>query len=121
MKRTVLALVLLGLAAGRAGAACDGWTGGNSAWAATFTTLVLIDWRQTREAQAREMDERNWVLGRHPSPGEINRYMAGSIAGVLASACVFPSQWRNIWLAGFALDRLIAVRQNYRVGVRLDF
>ena len=74
-------LAALLLTAGTAQAA-DPWTRQDVALQATYATLHVLDWGQTRYIadHPREHYERNPILGRHPSRGRVDAYFATTLA-----------------------------------------
>jgi hypothetical protein len=88
-----------------------------------YTALHLVDWGQTLNI-ARNPDrfhERNPILGRHPSPGQVNRYMAASLAAHWLIARALKPKARKIFQGVTLVIKSGFVAGNYSVGLRVDF
>ena len=97
------------------------WHASHIALAGAFAIALWMDAAQTREAVRRGYQERNPVLGPHPSVGRINSYTAAAGLGVLAAAAVAPRRARP-WLLGAALAiETLAIAGNARAGLSLKF
>ena len=91
--RSLLGALLF--AAGQASA----WTETDTARQVAYSALHVADWMQTRQI-ARQPDrfhETNPILGRHPSLGRVDAYMAGTLVLHAAVAYALPSPWRSWW------------------------
>ena len=89
----------------------------------TYLTVHAIDWGQTRHAAEHpdEFNEDNFILGRRPSMGEVNRYMAASAILHTGITKSLPSKYRKTWqmfTIGFEVG---VVHQNAQIGVKVDF
>jgi hypothetical protein len=114
MKLTLLALALL--LPSSAWALCDDWTPLNTAMEATFVTLVVADWGQTKEFVAKGYAEQNPFLGSHPSQQRIDTLIPLAIAGQVALACWLPAPWRDFLQALSIAVESTAVRGNLSLG-----
>jgi len=116
--KTTLALLLLAAAPARA---LDPWTWQDTAWEATFISLVLIDVGETRALMDGRHHELNPIVGPHPSE---SRLVGLAFAGVVTHAGVaylLPHGWRRGWQAiGIGIE-VAAVGHNATLGLRLSY
>ena len=89
----------------------------------TYLTVHAIDWGQTRYAAEHpgEFQEDNSILGRNPSAGEINRYMAASAILHTGITKSLPSKYRKAWQVFTIGFEVGVVHQNAQIGVKVDF
>jgi hypothetical protein len=115
----------------------DSWTWKDTAYQATFLTLLGVDYGQTRT-----MAKNNWILDgrlhyescpvlpRHPSTSEVDLYFGLSALAHTIIALALPPEakifdfkinprriWQSVWIATEAGY----VGYNYSVGVRIEF
>jgi len=114
-----LALLLIAGAARAQDTTSHRWTTRNVLWAAASTTLLVIDWGQTRQGAANGSGEFNPVLGHNPSRAAVNRYEVGVIAANLFVAAVLPTKARSLMLMLMTGVEVFAVGNNVLAGVRL--
>ena len=98
------------------------WTTEEKVWGAATTTLLLMDYGTTRNIAHRptEYREMNPLLGQHPSIAQVNLHFLVAIPAVLLTANYFPEYRREILMVVSAVE-LVAVSNNLRIGLRLDF
>lgn len=96
------------------------WTPADTKLEVAYLMLHTADWLQTLEiAESERLYERNPILGRHPSRGEVNRYFiaTGILHVVLAKA--LPPKPRH-WFQGVTISMEAGcVGMNYNLGVRV--
>lgn len=89
------------------------------------STLALAgDWLTTVDAVRRRnegYEERNAILGRHPSVGRVNTYTAGVGLANALIASQLPPKLRKVWLGGFTAMELAAMLHNKSGGLRFNF
>ena len=103
MKRLLVVAALLGLAAPAHAAPSTVVTIAEVSLLAAAETSLLIDMRQTFVSQrgcnggiGYCTEERNALLGKHPSNEKIAVYFAASMLTSTAAWAFLPSPWRNI-------------------------
>ena len=102
----------------------DEWTKGDTAREATYLTLRVIDWGQTRNIVHREAEgysETNKILGKHPTINEVDAYMAGAALGHILIAAALPRKWREGFQYVTILELVIAVVHNNSISLKVDF
>lgn len=84
---------------------------------------MAIDWGQTREIVRRHGDyhERNPLLAKHPTMGEVNRYFGLAMAGTAAACFMLPAAWRQPLLGGIFVLESVTVLHNRSIGLRFSF
>lgn len=80
-----------------------------------FTTLVYIDWRQTKRFIADGRVESNPILGERPSQKEIDNYIFLAALSHAFISYALPKDIRRIWQVGFSVRQLKAVNHNKRM------
>ena len=98
------------------------WTTEEKVWGATATTLLLMDYGTTRNIAHRpnEYRELNPLLGNHPSIAQVNLHFLVAIPAILLAADYFPEYRKEILMITSAVE-LVAVGNNLRIGLHLDF
>src|SRR6266700_5383697 len=88
-----------------------------------FGTLLAVDWAQTREiaAHPERYDERNPVIGEHPSSGRVDAYMLAAGALHLGIANLLSGDWRSAWQWGGIVIEAGAIGSNYLIGIGVPF
>ena len=108
----------------------DSWTGEDTVCEVTFAGITAIDLMQTNRFVGDGYEERNPVLGKHPSRTEVNTLIPLAIAGHAIIAYMLPAEtvlwgyklrprrmWQNVWI-GIEMG---AVNHNHVHGVRISF
>lgn len=106
----------------------DEWTSTDTAMQITYTVLHVIDWGQTLDVSKHPIraggvpaSETNPVLGKHPSVGAVNTYMASTLAGHAVASYLLPGKWRTAWqVAGIGIEAYV-VGRNYSLGFHATF
>jgi len=91
--------------------------------AKVWVTLLAVDWNQTRII-ARNPDrfnEKNAILGNHPSVGKVNGYFAAAIIGTIGVAMALPSEYRKFWLGGITVLEVSVTQHNRSLGIKTSF
>lgn len=129
------ALLLLLFIAGTAHAG-DDWTREDTYRQAALTTLLVVDWAQTRWAirhneelrycgynaePCRFYHESNPLLGEHPSIGKVNNLIGASIIGHAAIAYMLPRGWREGWQYVWIGVEASAIYSNRSLGIKMAF
>lgn len=114
---------LLFTAAAAAQAESSAWTSFDYSLAAGAATMMAVDWAQTRYAARNptRFNERNPIMGRHPSTGEVDKYFALSSLLTIGMTYILPRTERRLFLGGVLVVETGAVANNYRIGVKVDF
>lgn len=76
--------------------AFDEWSEADKTREAVYLTLHIIDWGQTRTI-AKNPDkyyEYNSMIGKHPSPGRVDGYMATSALLHIGITKILPAEYR---------------------------
>ena len=111
----------------------DKWTIDDTVGQTLMTGVLLEDWAQTYyvashnwELKGVQYHETNVFLGKHPSKGQVNTYMALSAVGELAVSISLPEVWhvfgmdvpaRNLWQGGGVVFEAVVVGHNCSVGI----
>jgi|SRR3989338_354235 len=99
------------------------WDKTDSILLGTAVTLLAVDWNQTRII-ARNPDrfnEKNAILGNHPSVGKVNGYFAAAIIGTIGVAMALPSEYRKFWLGGITVLEVSVTQHNRSLGIKTSF
>jgi len=87
----------------------------------TSTELLAGDWLTSVNAERRRSSDLNVILGRRPSVGRLNTYMAlSAIANFSVARLSRPSVRRAAWIVVSAMETR-AVLHNLALGYHLDF
>lgn len=117
----VLMVALLLMALGTPAGAESGaeWTGTDTALELGWQALHFADWMQTLEIARKpeEYFERNVFLGRHPSTGEVNAYMASTAVLHLLVSAWLDKPYRTAWQGITIVEVGIAVWNNHDIGL----
>lgn len=100
---------------------CEAWETIDTALLASSTTLLVVDWRQTRYISDGPWDERNPMLGTHPSKGSVDTYFLTCITAHMILSTQLPEKWRRAWMGGVALISLGCVANNLSIGVGIQW
>ena len=117
MKAVLLALALLAMPAH-----AHDWTAPEKGWAAAWLATRAVDWAQTRHIARNpaRFHERNPLLDRHPSLGDVNRYFIVSTAAMLLAAHYLPKHRKGMLQVWFAVGAGY-VAHNASIGIRMEF
>lgn len=85
--------------------------------------LHVADWGQTLDIadHPERFYERNPVLGRHPSRGEVNRWFLGTALLHPVVSYVLPKPYREVWQYVTIGVEVGCVGSNARIGVGFGF
>lgn len=88
-----------------------------------YTALHIADWNQTRHiAQApTAFQEKNLLLGDHPTGPQVNRYFAGTLLAHWAIAMALPDNYRRAFQGISIAVEANTVRRNYAIGLSARF
>lgn len=118
--RDVIAAIAIVLSLAQPARAQD-WNDGDRALFATAMLLHVLDWGQTLHiVDDPRFYERNPILGRHPSRGDVNAYFAGTALLMFTLAHVLP-EYRRPLLWGYVAVGATVVGQNFGIGLRVRF
>lgn len=115
----------------------DKWSWSDTAYQGVFLVLLAADWAQTRTLadhnwffDGKHYYETNPLLGKFPTPQELDLYNAGCALGHTLVSLALPPEakvlgykinprriWQGVWIgieAGY-------VGWNYSLGVRIEF
>src|SRR3990167_6853664 len=103
MKKLILILCFLPLSA-----QAD-WDRVDKLLGATAVASLVVDWGQTRyiAKHPENYEERNLILGKHPSVGRVNVYFTGAILGTLLFANWLKPVNRKMFLGTLTAVELI--------------
>lgn len=99
------------------------WDTTDKVLAATSTTVLVIDWGQTRYI-AKHPDlfmETNKILGSHPAVSKVDGYFVTAILGSLLIADNVSSMNRKFFLGTLTIVELRATHKNKQIGVKIAF
>lgn len=114
-------LVVMALAASTAHA--DEWRTEDTQRETAYMVLHAMDWAQTRNI-ARNPDryfEYNSIIGRHPSVGRVDAYMATSALLHIGVTRVLPAEYRAAWQYITIGVKAGLVQHNFSVGLSAKF
>lgn len=125
----------------------DQWLWQDTLIQGIFTSLMLIDWRQTHDViteketvyqsgdvvdqngtvigswhykyERYKYNEKNPILGEHPSKKKLAFYMSSMIIGHNLIAYILPRPYREIWQAAGIGIEITSIANNYSAGVRI--
>lgn len=118
--RSILLLAMFLTLSGPA-QACN-WVKGDMARQAALSGLWAVDWLQTRYVATHdEFYERNKILGKYPTTGDVNRYFAAVIGLQWGIACILPPDARKVFQYISIGYQAQNIQRNYSLGVRLEF
>jgi len=109
------------------------WTKADKIGQVMALTALTADWLQTRyiASHGNEYRETNFILGEHPSKGQVNAYFAGLAAFNVGASMILPSKIvigddvvlkpRLMWQTSTFLGHGYAVISNYNLGVGMEW
>jgi len=98
-----------------AGCAHDKWTRNDTYRHIALTTVMAIDWLQTKEiARNDDYEETNPILGEDPSQMQVDAYFLGAWAATTAT-------WRKWFQFGVIGVETGYVIHNHAIGIRISF
>ena len=71
------------------------WTKEDTSYQALFSSLLMTDWLQTKEAVSNGVRENNPILGEHPSQNSIDAFGASVMLGHLAISKILPKDFNE--------------------------
>lgn len=116
--------------------AAEDWTREDTYRQIALTSLLVIDWAQSRWAIKKNEEtnycafgshpctlyqEDNPLLGQHPSIGKLNNLVGASIVGHAAITYILPRGWREGWQYVWIGVEAGAVYNNHSLGIKLKF
>lgn len=135
MRYLLLGFIFLAPIARAEGLNLDPWTAGDTIRQSVVTSLLIIDWAQTRYISKHPCGRYEYCvnpysehgsatrrfIGEHPSTAQVNRYFIASIVFNVVIAYVLPRGWRDAWQYGSAGYELSIVLSNRSAGIQLQF
>lgn len=115
-----LTILLIGVMISFAHAESD-WTKEDTVYQVLFSSLLMTDWLQTKEAVSEGYKENNPILGSYPSQNSIDVFGASVIIGHFAISKLLPKDWRRKWQLLTIGAEIKNVAHNYNIGVRIRF
>ena len=116
-QRSAKVFLILLLSCG--GAHAGEWTRADTAREVAYLALHVVDYSQTLEISdnPNRWYEKNPIIGKHPSRGEVNTYFL--ITGLLhpAVAYVLPKPYREIFQYSTIAIEIYCVGNNYSLGI----
>jgi len=120
MKTLIIAILLFSNSA-----FADNWTTADTYREVAFQTLNIIDWGQTRTTalhpELYQEDESAWAIGRHPTTGRVDAYMAESAVLHFIVAYYLPQSWRTPFQYLTIGGKLNATIGNASIGIKVSF
>lgn len=103
--------------------ASDDWNRTDVMFEATYLTLHVVDWGQTLNIVSRDdkYHERNIILGKHPSRGDVNTYFAVTALLHVALANYLDRPARNYFQIGTIALEAAVIGNNYQIGLKTSF
>jgi hypothetical protein len=103
-------------------AVADEWTTEDTYYQTAFTVLTVIDARYTQDiVRHSNQEEKNPILGNHPSNSRINTYFSTVLVSHAVIAYLVPSDIRRkMQQAGIAVE-LGADVNNFNMGLSIGF
>lgn len=123
----------------RQGVSPGEWSRTNTGLQVVFSGLLIMDWKQSlviarshgtgigpMDGPMRVWDvygrtEMNPLLGRHPSVGRVNAYMAAALLSHAAISAALNEPYRTIWQSVWIGIEAETVRNNYQAGIRVSW
>ncbi len=101
----------------------DPWTKDEVTMQSLAIGLNVMDWGQTLDISDKpdEYYETNFILGEHPSRSEVNMYFASLIVSELLITHLLPTKYRKYWLGLNVGVAGSMVKNNYHVGLKVNF
>jgi len=100
----------------------DPWTDEQVVLQSVAAVLKVADWGTTLDIEnCANYYETNPILGKHPNRGKINKYFALSLGSQVFITHILPSKYRNWWLGTNILISGYMVKNNFGIGLKLDF
>lgn len=80
-----------------------------------FTTLVCIDWAQTKKFRHRGGEETNPILGKYPSEERVDTLIASALISHAVISYLLPKKLRYIWQTVLIRSEIDAVNHNFHI------
>lgn len=99
------------------------WTVTDTALESVYLVLHSIDWVQSKYT-SKHTDtfyETNAFLGKHPHGGDVNAYFATAAIAHVSVAYLIPDKYRSIFQIATIGMEIGYVRNNYHIGVGIQF
>lgn len=99
------------------------WTERDSLLQMATTTVLFLDYAQTRDIKNHDWAyEKNPLMGRHPSDVRVRNYFIGAAVGHFAVALALPAGWkRTSWQAGWIALEVVQVIRNKKAGFKFSY
>lgn len=117
------AALALALAVTLCGCASEPWDSTDRALGYTALGATVADWGQARYIanHSAQFQDKNPILGPHPSRAKVDAYFVGAIGGGYLLADALPSRYRKLFLGGAVVLEISVVHNNRSIGVRFGF
>jgi hypothetical protein len=104
---------------GCAGGVSWKWTKENTILAGADLILTTLDWSQTRYIAANPLDyyEKNKLLGKHPSDGQVNSYFPMYFAVKTLVSLAIPNPYRYFFQGAMIGQDVYYVGSNNGIGI----
>ena len=99
------------------------WSKEDTAREVVWQILHVVDWGQTLDIarQPHKYHELNPILGKHPSVGKVNTYMALSAVAHLGISLALPKEYRK-WFQYLTIGATGSlVVHNFNIGLKVRF
>ena len=119
MKWSIIFLLFIGCAGYKPTPLTTNQIVGEVAWQA----IHVVDWGQTLDIadNPNEYQEVNPLMGKHPSRGKVNIYMASSALLHPLVTYLIPHKWRWYWIGGTIVTSGACVINNNSIGLKMNF
>lgn len=97
------------------------WTPANVVAGSSAAVSLMIDWAQTRQAMRQGWEEKNPLLGDHPSSRALTTYNLLVLPTVAGVGAALPSRWRTWWYVFVTAVEAASITGNARLGLHVGF
>lgn len=97
------------------------WTKEDTLRQIAYSTVHIIDWKQTLYLVEHNIPEGNPILGLYPSEGKVNTYFFTTLIGHTAISYILPPKFRKTWQYIWFVIEAGCVTHNYSGGVKFGF
>jgi hypothetical protein len=125
MKKIIISLMLLTFCLGNTltALAADKWTREDIALEFVFGGLLLCDYRQTKyiAEHPETYYEKNFLLGKHPSVGEVNTHFLSSLILHAGITHILPQEYRKYWQGIWIIKEADSISGNLGIKINIEF
>lgn len=119
--KKIFIIILLFVCAGCSGKHFEPFSGPDTARQVVYTTVTIVDWRQTQKLRDAGYDDNSPALGPYPSRNQVDTKISlGIVAHGLVTWYLDP-EFRPYWQYSWIGIELNAVDHNIKLGFKVDF